>query len=232
MSRIGKRIKEERTKQGLTAKQLGKKCGTTESFILDIESGTKIINEKLLAQISKVLGTKLEESMLIEASEEKKPQEERADKKPQKVMETQTVKRSEVEPLPQWGDALSNIIKQIPIYDINMLKSKGYKNFPIIDKKVEGYNPDKLAYIEAPDDSLLQYRIKKGDRCLIYLNNEFKHGNFYLVEYDNKRLIRKIKKLEGNKIQLVEGTQDNKAIILDLKKVKIFGKLIRVEIDF
>ncbi|AOY77986.1 helix-turn-helix domain-containing protein [Clostridium formicaceticum] len=230
MSRVGDRIKEERVKKGITPKQLGKKCGVTESFILDIESGRKIINEKLLSQISKVLGSNLEESMVLEVSFDDK--KETTEKKSQKLIPSSSIKRPEVEPLAQWEDALSNIIKKIPIYDMQMTAIKDYKSFPIIDKKVEGFHPDKLIYIEISDDLLTQYRIKKGDRCLIYLNQEFTNGAFHLIEYDDKKRLRKLKKAEGNnKIQFVEGL-DGKALIKDRKEIKVLGKLVRVEIDF
>lgn len=232
MSRIGQRVKEERIKKGMTPKQLGKKCGVAESFIIDVETGKKILNEKLLAQISKVLGSNLEESMILEATSEEKNQQTTSEKKPQKLLETSSIKRKEVEPLAQWEEALSNIIKKVPIYDMEITNIKGYKSFPIIEKKVEGFNPDKLVYIILPDDSLNQYRMKKGDRCLIYLNHEPINGSFQLVEYNNRRYLRKLKRIENNKVQLIEGTQEGKAVIKDLKEIKILGKLLRVEIDF
>jgi len=113
-----------------------------------------------------------------------------------------------------------------------MVNITGYKSFPIIDKKVEGFNPDKLVYIELSDDSLSQYRMKKNDRCLIYLNQELKNNSFHLVEYDNKKYLRKVRRVEGNKIQLIKGTIDDAAVIKNMKEIKIIGKLIRVEIDF
>ncbi|AKL94768.1 transcriptional regulator XRE family [Clostridium aceticum] len=232
MSRVGDRIREERTKKGVSPKQLGKKCGVTESFILDIESGRKIVNEKLLSQISKALGSNLEESMVLEASTEDKKEKDVIGNKPQKLMPSTPVKRKEVEPLAQWEEALSNIIKKVPIYDMQMTAIKDYKSFPIIDKKVEGFHPDKLIYIELSDDLLTQYRMKKGDRCLIYLNQEFINGAFQLIEYDDKRYLRKLKKTEGNKVQLIEGTGDGKALVKNIKDIKILGRLIRVEIDF
>ncbi|KXG76603.1 helix-turn-helix domain-containing protein [Thermotalea metallivorans] len=230
MSRVGEKIREERTKKGITPKQLGKKCGVTESFILDIESGRRIVNEKLLAQISKVLGVNLEESMALEPPKEEV--QERVEEKPLRTIEITPVRRKEIEPLDQWEDALSNIIKRVPVCDVEMKEIKGYKSFPIIEKKVEGFHPDKLIYIEIPDDTLSQYRIRKGDRGLIYMNHELVNGAFHLIEYDGKRRLRKIKKVEGNRMQWVEGTQDGKAVTKDTKDVKILGKLIRVEIDF
>jgi len=232
MSRVGKRIQEERIKKGLSPKQLGKKCGVAESFILDIESGSKIINEKVLAQISKVLGTNLEESMsMTEAIKEEKVQK-TIQKKPQNFTAKSSGGRSEVQPLPMWEDALSNIIKKIPIYDIEMTSIKGYKSFPIIDKKVEGFNPDKLIYIQLADDILTQFRIKKGDRCLISLNHELKNNSFNLIEYNKKKYLRKVRKVDGNKLQLMSGTSEDKVVVKDIKEIKVLGRLIRVEIDF
>lgn len=228
MSRVGKKIQEERLKKNITPKELGKKCGVTESFILDIESGKKIVNEKLLSQISKVLGVNLEENISLESSKE--------ETNPKKVLQEQPVasftKRSKVEPLAQWGEAFANIIKRVPIYDMELKEVQGYKNFPIIDNKVEGFHPDKLIYINVADDQLSQYRIKKGDRCLIYLNHELINGSFQLLEYDEKKYLRRVKKIEGNKVQLLKGNHDEKAVVKELKEIKILGRLIRQEIDF
>ncbi|MDF2548391.1 MAG: transcriptional regulator family [Anaerosolibacter sp.] len=230
MSRVGERLKQERLKKGMTPKQLGKKCGVTESFILDIETGKKIVNEKLLAQISKALGANLEEDMVLEAPAEEAKLQTENQPKPMKAVEAVSQRRPEVVPLNQWEDALSNIIKKVPVYDIEMKQIKGHKNFPIIDKKVEGFHPDKLVYIEVSDDTMLQYRIKKGDRALIYLNHEFMNGAFQVVEYDGKRRLRKLKKIEGNKMQLLDG--EGQGITKEMKAVKIIGRVIRVEIDF
>ena len=232
MSRVGQMIKEARMKKGMSPKQLGNKCGVSESFILEVERGTKIINEKLIAQISKVLGANLEENVVLEVPREEEKPKEVIKKKPQSIVDRVSVNRTDVEPLDQWSEALSNIIKKVPIYDIGLSNVKGYKDFPIIDKKVEGFNPDKLVYVELSDDNMSKYRMKKGDRCLIYLNHEFMNNTFQLVEYDNKKYLRKVKKQEGNKIQLIEGTKDDNFIIKDMKEIKIIGRLIRVEIDF
>jgi len=231
MSRVGRRINEERMKKGITPKQLGKKCGVAESYILEIESGKRILNDKLISQISKVLGVNLDDNIIDETPTK---QDSRTDGNKNTLQKpgVAPIKRSDVEPLPQWELAFSNIIKQVPIYNIELTKIKGNRSFPIVDKKVEGYNPDKLIYIEAPDDSLNQYRILKGDRCLIYLNQEFISGGFHLVEYDQTKYLRKVKRLEGNNIQLIDGNKNDKSVIKNIKEVKILGRLIRVEVDF
>ena len=42
MSRLGDTIRTARLNSGMTPKALGKKCGVAESFILDVEAGTRI----------------------------------------------------------------------------------------------------------------------------------------------------------------------------------------------
>ncbi|MBB6218926.1 transcriptional regulator with XRE-family HTH domain [Anaerosolibacter carboniphilus] len=230
MSRVGEKLKAERLKKGMTPKQLGKKCGVTESFIVDIETGKKIVNEKLLSQISKALGVNLEEDMVLEAPTEEERAQGESQPKPVKSVEVVPQRRIEVVPLDQWEDALSNIIKKVPIYDIEMKEIKGYRNFPIIERKVEGFHPDKLIYIDIPDDTMGQYRMRRGDRALIYLNHEFMNGAFQLVEYEGRRRLRKLKKIEGNKVQLVDG--EGQGVTKEMKALKIIGRVIRVEIDF
>ncbi len=226
MSRIGNKIKEERIKRGLSPKQLGKKCGVTESFILEVESGKKIINERLIEQIAKALGVNLEENIILEPANEERIEAPKA-----KKIETPAVKREAVEPLEQWDNALANIIKKIPIYDIQMEQVKGHKSFPIIDRKVEGVNPDKLVYIEIPDQNMSGFRMQKGDRTLVFLNNQWVDNSFFLLETEGNKMIRKVKRAEGNKIQLISNVHEPKSIIKEMKEVKILGRCMRIEID-
>ena len=41
MSRLGDLIKLERTRRGLSAKQVAKKCGVSEKYLLDVELGSE-----------------------------------------------------------------------------------------------------------------------------------------------------------------------------------------------
>ena len=47
MNRVAQKIKDARLKSGMSEKQLAKKCGLSVSYILQIETGKKIINEKM-----------------------------------------------------------------------------------------------------------------------------------------------------------------------------------------
>ena len=56
MSRLGDTIRAARVKAGMTPKALGKKCGVAESFINEVERGTKIVSDELAQRILKALG--------------------------------------------------------------------------------------------------------------------------------------------------------------------------------
>ena len=56
MSRLGDLIKLERTRRGLSAKQVAKKCGVAEKYLLDVEQGTRIIADDQARRILKSMG--------------------------------------------------------------------------------------------------------------------------------------------------------------------------------
>ena len=47
MSRLGDLIRLERTRQGLTHKQVARKCGVSDKYLMEVEAGTRIIQDDL-----------------------------------------------------------------------------------------------------------------------------------------------------------------------------------------
>ena len=56
MSRLGDLIRTERIRAKLTPKQLAKKCGVAESYLVAVEKGTKIIADDQARRILKSIG--------------------------------------------------------------------------------------------------------------------------------------------------------------------------------
>ena len=223
MGRIGEKIKKLRTEKGLAQKQLAKKCGISESYISEIESGKRVINESMIKKMSVILGMDISESLFDEEATIKyvNVQVEKHDKE----------LNAKKNPLPEWQSAFSNIIKDIPIYDIDMNEKLGFKHLPVMDKKVEGYNPDKLIYISMPDNSLSGFRIKKGDIIMVLLYSEPLSKGFFLIECDGRKLIRNIKRLDGNSMLLLSNDSELKTDTRDIHSIKIIGHCIKVEFD-
>ena len=58
MSRLGDLIRTERLRQKMTPKQVAKKCGVAESYIMAVEAGTRIIADDQARRILKSIGLK------------------------------------------------------------------------------------------------------------------------------------------------------------------------------
>jgi transcriptional regulator with XRE-family HTH domain len=216
MSRVGKRIQDARTKTGLSSKQLAKKLGVAEGFISDVESGRRIINEDLIKRVEKALGVNLNEDIYEEVSE---PVE--------NIKEINTNKAVNK----QWEDAFAHILKKIPICDINFKEIYDYKYLPITDRKVDGFNSDKVVYIKAPDDSMRGFRIEKDDKIMIFQNPEIVNNSIALVELDGKRAIRQIKRLDANKVLIISHSNDLKTETREVKSFNVVGRCVKMEIE-
>ena len=56
MSRLGDLIRTERLRAKMTPKQVAKKCGVSESYIMAVEAGTRIIADDQARRILKTIG--------------------------------------------------------------------------------------------------------------------------------------------------------------------------------
>lgn len=228
MSRVAEKIKEARMKAKLTEKELAKKCGLTANYIIQIESGKKVVNEKLAESILNVLGEKLDFMSMADVAEKE------AQNAPEKKNKAEAIKKEEfyeIKPTEQWADALANIIKKFPIYDVKTNKVVGNKELPVMGKKVEGYNWDKILFVQASDNDMENLRIKKEDIVMVYLTNEIQNNSVYLFEIENKKMMRQLRKESNNKVVISLGNKNNEPMITDLNKIKIIGKCVKVEVD-
>lgn len=216
MSRVGFKIKQERTKANLSLKELSKKLGISEGFLQDIEIGRRIANEDLIKRVEKVLNVNLSDSLFEEVEE---------------PIENIKEYREPVKVNKQLEDAFSSILKKIPVCDLYLKEIYDYKYLPIKDKKVEGLNAEKVFYIIAPDDSMRGFRIAKGDRVMVYLTPELETNAIYVIELDGKRMIRQLKRLDSNKVLLISQNNEIKTESKDIKSFKIVGKCIKVEFE-
>ncbi len=221
MNRVAMKIRDARKKSGLTEKELAKKCGLSASYIIQIESGKKIINEKAAETILKALG---EKSEILEASSAI----EETDNKPKQAPKAKQTTSYVVEPNAQWTSALEGVLKKYPIYDCISGNVVSNKELPIINKKVEGHNPDRLMFIQASNDEMEVLRIQKNDIVTVMMTKEIQNDNIYLLEIDKKKSIRKVRK-ENNIYKLSKSSHSSDAVSVDAKRVTVIGKCIKVE---
>lgn len=228
MSRVGEKIKEARTKAGLTQKALGKKLGVSDKFINEVEMGRRVAQEGFIERAAKILNTDLNDISMVVTDE--------ALMEERKVAEV-TKKEKKInakilgETSPVWTDAFSSVLKKVIIYDYSLKKELGSKELPIYSNKVEGYPADKVLYIKVEDNSMSGFRMMKDDIVFGHLVKEASNNGLFLIEYDNKRVIRQIKSLGGQKLLLIGNDGSAKTETIQMNEVKIIAKLERLEIQ-
>lgn len=222
MSRVGERIKEAREKSGMTQKALAKKLGVAEKFVNEVETGRKIINESLISKVSKVLNTDLNDINMVVTDEELQ-KELKAEKQ---VRQTKPAEVNEV-----WNQAFGSVLKNVPIYDYSLAQVKGYKQLATASNKIDGHTANKVFYLRIENNDMTGYRIQENDLALCYSIKDIENNSICLVEFNGKRVIRQIKKLDNVKALLISNNGSMRTETANIKEVKAIAKLYRIEFD-
>lgn len=230
MSRLGDAIREARMAKGMTAKAVARKAGVSESFIMEAESGRRIINDDTANRILKILGAAdrpiaeydggASADEPVQAAPQRKPAAPRVQTQPKK----ETGKVSEV-----WEAAFGGVLRRVPVTDISGAET-GYRMLAVEGGKIEGLNSDRAFYVIAPDDELYAFRIHKGDRVLCEPAARLYPDSFMLVEYGGERMLRHIR-LQNGRCLLDTFFNTMHSSSVPEKEVKPIGICRRVEVD-
>jgi len=242
MSRLGDLIRTERLRQKMTPKQVAKKCGVAESFIVAVEAGTRIIADDQARRILRTIGLKehteadfsLDDIAATVDLAQVQPTMAKAVAKPrpqeaEKVASTDDDKEKGVIGS-VWLDALTSVLKRVPVMNA-VMKPISYRLLPIENGKIEGANPDKVFFFKAPDDSMRGFRVHAGDVALMVPAQSPIDGAVMLVEYDGHRNLRKVKKLDHFQVLLQSFDREYDAKSMSLSDVTFLGRAVRLEIE-
>ncbi len=233
MSRLGETIRAARLKKGMTAKALGKKCGVAESFINDVEMGTRIVSDDQAQRILKVLGVENPISTELEVAAEP-PVELRPRpyvipvKTPEKPVYTEAEREATQASADAWLDALGGVVKRVPIMDAAGVVID-HRLMPVIGGKIEGGHPDKVIFYRCPDNSMRGFRIFAGDLLLTVPTAVAVDDAVMLVQLDSQRVVRKIKKQDGGRLLLQSYESEFVGKVVSVKDVLIVGRCVRLE---
>lgn len=229
MSRLGESIKQAREQQGLSLKQVAKKTGLSEKYLEDVESGGRIPTEDAANRVLKFLGkyesttTAFYDGDVDKAMAAEPPQPVRRAPAPPKPVE-----KAPAEPNDAWLDALSGVVKNIPVYDSRGQKVDG-RLLAVEQGRIFGAQPDKLRYFRASDDSMRGDRIRRGDLVLVSVTGSVQEGALMLVSVDGQHMVRKPHILRDGRLRLIaqDGHTDHDAV-----DVQVLGRCIRLEVAF
>ena len=229
MSRLGDTIRAARLKAKLSEKALGKKCGLAESFIKDVESGRKIVSDDQAQRILKVLGVKNPVSTELEVASEPPVKLRPRPRAYILPVEEQNApdRHAQAESNDAWLDALGGVVKRVPVMSPDGLVIDHVLT-PIVGGKIEGGAPDKVLYYRVPDDMLRGFRVYAGDLLLVVPASKAEDDRLMLVEYGGERMVRKLMKLDGGRIQMQAFDHEFSAVVGNLQTVKVLGRCVKL----
>lgn len=230
MSRLGDAIRKARLAKKMTEKALGRKCGMAESVIKDIESGRRIVSDDQAQRILKLLGAESPVSTELEVAAE--PEVKLRPKPRAYVLPVEDIapaqQKASDESTDAWLDALGGVVRRVPVMD-----NKGvvidHVLTPIIGGKIEGGAPDKVLFFRMPDDKLRGFRVHAGDLLLTVPDNRATDGAMMLIEYKGERMVRKLLKMDGMRIQMQAFDREFESVIAPAPEVRILGRCVRLQ---
>lgn len=237
MSRLGDLIRLERTRQGLTHKQVARKCGVSDKYLMEVEAGTRIIQDEQARRILKVMGLSqqteadfsLDDIAATVDLQSAVPQLTRAVEKKEK----QPVAEAKADPGVSgsiWLDALAGVLKHVPIYNA-VMKEVGHRLLPITNGKIEGANPDKVFYFMAPDNDLRGFRVQRNDIVLVVPAQAAVDGAIMLIQTPLGRMLRKVKRVNDYQAMLQKYDDTFESEIKNFNEITFVGRCVRLEAD-
>ena len=244
MSRLGDLIKLERTRRGLSAKQVAKKCGVSEKYLLDVELGTRIIADDQARRILRSMGmqqqTEADFSLddiaatvdLQTATDEMQRARAAAAKAAKAKPEAEKVASAgeEVVPGSIWLDALSSVLKRVPVYNA-VMKEIGHRLLPVENGRIEDAAPDKVFYFMAPDDEMRVFRVTRGDLVLVVPATSPVDGAIMLIQTPQGRVLRLVKRLDNFKVLLQRYDASCESEIVQVEDLRVVGRCVRLEAE-
>ena len=242
MSRLGDLIRLERTRQGLTHKQVARKCGVSDKYLMEVEAGTRIIADDQARRILKAMGMKeqtesdftLDDIAATVDLQSAVPQLTRAveTKKPAKAEKTEE-KAEAADPGVAgsiWLDALSGVLKHVPVYNA-VMKEVGHRLLPITNGKIEGASPDKVFYFMAPDNDLRGFRVQRGDLLLVVPAQAAVDGAIMLLQTPQGRVLRKVKRYNDYQAMLQKYDETFESELKNYNELSFVGRCVRLEAE-
>ena len=239
MSRLGDLIRTERIRQKLTPKQVARKCGVSESYLVAVEAGTRIIADDQARRILKAIGLKQQTeaeftlddiAATVDLAQVQPRLAEAVKKPPKKEAELAASTAEEGVAGSVWLDALQSVLKRVPVMNA-VMKPVSYRLVPVENGRIEGANPDKVFFYLAPDDSMRGFRIHKGDIVLTVPAQSPVDGAIMLMNYKEHRYLRKVKVLDDRQVLLQSYDREYEAETVPISEIGFLSRAVQVTFE-
>ena len=122
MSRLGDLLHLERTRRNLTAKQVAKLAGVNEKYILEVEGGTRIIQDDQARRILAKMGLEQQTDAMFTLDDIAVTVDLQAAVSPERLPKAKAEKQGSPEKADGsiWLDALRGVLQHVPVYNAVM----------------------------------------------------------------------------------------------------------------
>ena len=242
MSRLGDLIRTERIRQKMTPKQVARKCGVSESYIMAVEAGTRIIGDDQARRILKTIGLRQQNeadftlddiaSTVDLAQVQPSLKKVVIASKPKEAEKVASTEEEEKEGIAGsvWLDALQSVMKRVPVMNA-VMKPVSYRLVPVENGRIAGANPDKVFYYLIPDDSMRGFRICRGDLVLTVPAQSPVDGALMLVTWKEHRFLRKVKILNDHEVMLQSYDREYEAETVSIHDVGFISRCVQIIIE-
>lgn len=238
MSRLGDLLQTERLRHKMTAKQVAKKAGVSEKYLIEVESGKRIIADDQARRILKLIGlTEQTESNF--SLDDIAATVDLSAASPSIEKEIKQIPKEKPKPIASagdsaeggiWLDALAGVLKRVPVYNA-VMKEVDHKVLPVLNGKIENAVAEKVFYFLTPDDSMRGFRILSGDLALIVPAQSPIDDAIMLVEANERRALRKVRKQDATHVLLQSFGREYNAEAFAVQDVKFIGRAVKLEIE-
>ena len=134
------------------------------------------------------------------------------------------------EPTDAWVNALGGLMRAVPVRDAAG-RDVDSRILPVQSGRIEGVVAEKVFYLVAPDDSMMGYRIRKGDRVLILPATVLVDNAVLLFQSEGLYYLRKVKIQDGGRVLLQWYDYEPHSEVVPAKQLTLVGRARRVEFE-
>ena len=232
MSRLGDLLHLERTRRKLTAKAVAKMAGVSEKYILEVESGTRIIQDDQARRILQKMGMEQQTDAMFTLEDIAVTVDLQTAVSPQRLDKTREIRQEKAEKADGsiWLDALKGVLQHVPVYNA-VMKEVGSRLLPVSQGKIEGAPAEKVFYFMAPDNRMRGYRVQKGDLVLVIPTQSAEDGKMLLLDTPLGKQLYVIKLLPRYQLLLQSFDKQSETEVAAMADVRIIGKCVRLEAE-
>ena len=232
MSRLGDLMHLERTRRKLSAKAVAKLAGVSEKYIMEVESGTRIIQDDQARRILAKMGMEQQTEAMFTLEDIAVTVDLQSAVSPERFEKNKAAKPSESGKADGsiWLDALRGVLQHVPIYNA-VMKETGSRLLPVSQGRIEGAPAEKVFYFMAPDNRMRGFRVQQGDLVLIVPTQTVEDSKMMLLDTPLGKQLYMIKLLPRYQLLLQSFDQQSESEVIAMADVHVIGKGVRLEAE-